>query len=320
LPSCLNHFLMSDQSTEQSSSATVEPIAEPATPVADTQPEPSPSPIEPSSVTPQVVSQTPSSETAAKKPLTSVKRIGVSCDKNARYRRTMEDAHVVFDQFDDVESQGYFAVYDGHGGRAAVEFVANNLHKNLLEALKKTDDVEEAFKQSYLITDQQIAENKIQFSGTTTASALIRVENGVRKLYTANVGDARCVLCRNGVAERLTYDHKATDDAEIQRVVGVGGFVVSGRVNGIIAVTRSLGDQTMKEYVSGEPYTRIVELQPTDTHLIVACDGIWDILSDQQACDIVLQSEAIDKASRALMISSLKGGSTDNISVMVIEL
>jgi len=313
---------MSDQ--PQETPAAVESAKEPAveaqTPVNDAPVEPSPPISEPVTVTPQITPQPAhGAEAGEKKPLTSVKRITVSSDKNARFRRTMEDAHVVIDQYGDIDTQGFFAIYDGHGGRAAVEFVAAHLHQNLLEELKKTDNVEEAFKNAYLITDQQIDENKIQFSGTTTATALIRVENGVRKLYTANVGDARAVLCRNGVAERLTYDHKATDEAEIERVASVGGFVISGRVNGIIAVTRSLGDQTMKQFVSGDPYTRVVELQPTDTHLIIACDGIWDILSDQQACDTVLQTEP-EKASRALMIQALKGGSTDNISVMVIEL
>jgi len=315
-------LLMSEhpQETAVVAESPKEPSVEAPTPVADTPVEPSPPIAEPSIVTPQV---TPSAAQPAveheKKSTTSVKRVTVSHDKNARYRRTMEDAHVVIDQFGGIDTQGYFAIYDGHGGRAAVDFVAAHLHENFLEELKKTDNVEEAFKNSYIITDQQIAENKIQFSGTTTATALIRVENGVRKLYTANVGDGRAVLCRNGVAERLTYDHKATDEAEIQRITSIGGFVVSGRVNGIIAVTRSLGDQTMKQFVTGDPYTRVVELQPTDTYLIIACDGIWDILSDQQACDIVLQTEP-EKQSRALMISALKGGSTDNISVMVIEL
>ena len=102
----------------------------------------------------------------------------------------------------------------GHGGKDAVTFVAKHLHINL-ETLLKELDVKEAINQSYLQTDTQIGEANIMFSGTTTISALLRIEDGVKKVYTANVGDARAVLCRGGNAIRLSLDHKASDEEEI---------------------------------------------------------------------------------------------------------
>lgn len=255
-------------------------------------------------------------------PLTSVKSLGISHDKNSRYRRTMEDAHIFVDKYGGVDTQGYFAVYDGHGGRGAVEFVEKNLHENVLAELNKDPSKPlEALVQGHLETDKQIAENKIQYSGTTTVVALIRIEeDGTKKLYAANAGDARAVLCRGGKAIRLTKDHKGNDEEEIERINKAGGFVVMHRVNGVLAVTRSLGDIAMKAFVTGEPYTREETLTEEDTHLILACDGIWDVISDQESCDIVAEHEACSEASRALMITSLKKGSTDNISVMVIKL
>lgn len=95
-----------------------------------------------------------------------------------------------------------------------------------------------------------------------------------RVLYCANAGDARGVLCRSGKAVRLTYDHKGTDKQEAKRIMDAGGFVMSGRVNGVLAVTRSLGDSSMKEFVVGSPYTTETELSDEDEFIILACDGV----------------------------------------------
>ena len=95
-----------------------------------------------------------------------------------------------------------------------------------------------------------------------------------RVLYVANAGDARGVLCRAGQAVRLTYDHKGSDRQEARRIMDAGGFVMSGRVNGVLAVTRSLGDPSMKEFVVGAPYTTRTVLGEHDEFLVLACDGV----------------------------------------------
>jgi len=266
-------------------------------------------------------SPSPKVEEKVEAPLTSIKEIGIFADRNARHRRTMEDEHVWIDGFCGVPTSGYFAIYDGHGGKDAVNFVAKNLHINLENILKENSDVKEAFNIAYEQTDTQIGEAKIMFSGTTTISALLRVEEDGRKvLYTANCGDARAVLCRNGKAIRLSLDHKASDEEEIKRIQKAGGFVVMNRVNGVLAVARSLGDRSMKDYVSGEPFVSETVLEEGDTHLILACDGVWDVISDQDSVDFILKYEKCQDAAKNLLIHSIKSGSTDNISVMVIRL
>lgn len=122
-------------------------------------------------------------------------------------------------------------------------------------------------------------------SGTSSPSAstksagdavplVVPPANSKHVLYSANAGDARGVLCRSGKAVRLTYDHKGTDKQEAKRITDAGGFVMSGRVNGVLAVTRSLGDSSMKEFVVGAPYTTETELCEDDEFLILACDGV----------------------------------------------
>jgi protein phosphatase PTC1 len=96
-----------------------------------------------------------------------------------------------------------------------------------------------------------------------------------RVLYTANVGDARIVLCRNGKALRLSYDHKGSDENEGKRIAGAGGLILNNRVNGVLAVTRALGDAYMKDLVTGHPYTTETVIQPDlDEFIILACDGV----------------------------------------------
>jgi len=141
-----------------------------------------------------------------------------------------------------------------------------------------------------------------------------------RVLYTANVGDARIVLCRNGRALRLSYDHKGSDEQEGRRVANAGGLILNNRVNGVLAVTRALGDAYMKDLVTGHPYTTETVIQPeTDEFLILACDGLWDVCSDQEAVDLIRNIQDPQAASKQLVDHALARFSTDNLSCMVIR-
>ena len=110
------------------------------------------------------------------------------------------------------------------------------------------------------------------------AAALPKLQEAAtrqRVLYTANVGDARIVLCRSGKALRLSYDHKGSDENEGRRITSAGGLILNNRVNGVLAVTRALGDAYMKDLVTGHPYTTETVIQPdVDEFLILACDGV----------------------------------------------
>jgi serine/threonine protein phosphatase PrpC len=131
----------------------------------------------------------------------------------------------------------------------------------------------EAFKQSYLATDGQLRRQNILRSGTTSVTCVVRqLPNGKRMLFTANVGDSRCVLCRGGRAVRLTIDHKASLPEEAKRITDAGGFIGRNkRVNGVLAISRALGDHMLKEndVVSAEPYCTDTELTPEDTYLLL---------------------------------------------------
>jgi protein phosphatase PTC1 len=123
-------------------------------------------------------------------------------------------------------------------------------------------------------TSQSISPAASRKNSAVGTTIIIPPVNARRVLYSANAGDARGVLCRAGKAVRLTYDHKGSDKQEAKRITDAGGFVMSGRVNGVLAVTRSLGDSAMKEFVVGAPYTTETELCDEDEFLVLACDGV----------------------------------------------
>lgn len=149
-----------------------------------------------------------------------------------------------------------------------------------------------------------------------------------RVWYCANAGDARAVLCRNGVASRLTHDHKAADEDEKARIREAGGIVLRGRVLGALAVSRSLGDHVryenfrLKDYVIGTPFISRTELREDDEFCIIACDGLWDVVTDQQAVDMIRYQNDAQKASETLVNYALTNDyllSRDNVTVMVVR-
>uniref|UniRef100_A0A7S1TVS3 PPM-type phosphatase domain-containing protein n=1 Tax=Phaeomonas parva TaxID=124430 RepID=A0A7S1TVS3_9STRA len=209
-------------------------------------------------------------------------------EMNPAKRNTMEDAHVVQPDLLGDGTASYFGVYDGHGGRGIVEYVEEHLHVKVAEELRaESADKQAALKRAFQITDAASNQTGITTGGATAAVGLICTEGSERVLYTAGVGDSRAVLCRGGEAFRLTVDHKTDNDLEKMRVEKAGGFFMRDRLLGILAVTRSFGDHGMKDFVTAEPDTNRVVLTPNDTMLIIACDGVWDVLSDQGAVDFI---------------------------------
>jgi len=369
-------------------------------------------------------------------------RVGVSEDRNKRWRRTMEDSHAFVYDFGGVPGQGFFGVFDGHAGKHSAEWCGQHFHEYLLDTLASNSSktVPDVFNLTFHAVDErlsELADKEGTSSGCTAVTVFLRLEDengrpvqhaqsgGVRPkqgaadsapagetpaspkkedeskggllgwarrmrhpssgsgegeaaaasaaaaatsneppataaesktpaedktqeqqqqqqpssksaepeqasksstaaarrvLYTANVGDARAVLCRGGKAVRLTYDHKGSDAQEAKRITDAGGFVMNNRVNGVLAVTRSLGDAAMKEFVVGSPYTTETSLSEDDTLLIVACDGLWDVVDDQDAVDLVANVEDPQEASEMLLQHALSNFSTDNLSVLVIRM
>ncbi|XP_043703946.1 uncharacterized protein LOC122654041 [Telopea speciosissima] len=216
--------------------------------------------------------------------------VGVSSMKGKK--KVMEDTHKIVSALHGDSRKGFFGVYDGHGGTRAAEFVAENLHRNILEMLDKSRGhmhKEDAIKAAYLKTDQDFLKQGLG-SGTCCVTALI--EGG--DIFISNLGDCRVVLCRDGLAEVLTQDHRAGQEDERNRIEDKGGYVEihrgAWRVHGILSVSRSIGDVHLKDWVIAEPDTKTLHLTPDMEFLVLATDGLWEKVGGQEAVDTATRS------------------------------
>jgi len=247
-------------------------------------------------------------------------KVGFSSDIGQR--SSFEDTHVILKSFGGYKDKSFFAIYDGHGGKEASKIASKVLHEVLLAEIKKGRKAISAIEKAFIDTDKQIEEAGIE-SGTTAVIAFLEDQ----KLIVANVGDSRAVLDRGKLGiKRLSHDHKADDPHEIKRIESLGGFVTPktafdvARVNGIIAISRALGDRGLGEFVSVKPYILETKLTNNDKRLILACDGVWDVISDKEAVDLIINAKDPQEASETLKNEALKRGSADNISVMVVNI
>lgn len=257
--------------------------------------------------------------------LSHSKRFLVGFAETIGRRPSMEDCMVVHGAFRGRGHEDYFALFDGHGGRDAAAFAAANLHIILAEKLK-TNNAVKSLKEAFADTHRMIAEQKI-IGGTTAVVALFIGKKG----FIANVGDTRAVLCRDGVPLRVSLDHKPELPAEMLRIRNLGGTVTTtynsagqatSRVNGMLAVSRALGDTVLHPYVSSDPEIHgplNLDTELSNQFVVLACDGVWDVLSDEEATSIVAPIANPEIASRRLRDEAYARGSTDNISVMVIR-
>lgn len=246
-------------------------------------------------------------------------------DANLKRRRRMEDSHAFFYDFTGLKNCGFFAIYDGHGGKSAADWCGANLHRVLEENWKRdpTGGIPQLLDRTFMECDEQLDPAHGIFSGCTAIVSVIVPETGGRRLFSANVGDARAVLCRRGKAIRLSFDHQARIQEEKQRIKECGGIVINDRVNGTLAVTRALGDASMKEFITGHPFTTETRLlaPEEDSFLILACDGLWDVCTDQEACDYIKNDLNDPQRCAELLVDfALEQGSTDNLSVIVVNL
>ncbi|KAG1681313.1 hypothetical protein FOA52_007359 [Chlamydomonas sp. UWO 241] len=220
------------------------------------------------------------------------------------------------------ELVGMFGVFDGHGGRYAAEYVRTHLLHRILGHAKFETDMHGAIEDSYLAVDDEYMNKKgVQCEDGSTAVTAVWTKN---RLVIANVGDSRAVLCRAGKPVVLSVDHKPNHREERQRIEGAGGVVVwSGtwRVGGVLAVSRAFGDKPLKKFVSCKPHVREEVITDADEFVILASDGLWDVVTCSDAVAMVRGMLAHGDATAAaahLSDEAIARGSADNVAAIVV--
>ena len=131
---------------------------------------------------------------------------------------------------------------------------------------------------------------------TGCTACVMSIDETNKKLYFANAGDSRVVLCKNGVAEAQSEDHKPEMESEKTRIYKAEGWISDGRVKGNLNLTRGFGDLEYKQnknlkpeeqMITANPDIKVVDFTNDMEFVIIGCDGIWDCLKNQEACDFV---------------------------------
>lgn len=267
-------------------------------------------------------------------------------------RRVMEDAIKVIPHFVAAEQQpcGYdfFAVYDGHGGMTVANACRDRLHLLLAEEVKEGRrnhglDWCKAMCSCFMKMDREIGVGGScgdEVDGITVGSTAAVVVVGKEEIVVANCGDSRAVLFSGGVAVPLSRDHKPDLPDERERIEAAGGRVIDwngNRVLGVLATSRSIGDRCMKPFVISQPEINVYGRTKSDEFVVVASDGLWDVVSNNFVCEVVrsclqghmrrhnmkedhtIKSYAAEAAAILAELAMAKG-SKDNISVIVIQL
>jgi len=266
------------------------------------------------------------------------------------WRVEMEDSHSAITNLSgDFKDWSFFAVFDGHCGSG----VSTHCAQNLLPTIIQTDEFQKIPPQTSLETDSENVISTIQraiHTGFLQLDATMRempdVVNGDDKsgstavcalmspshFYIANCGDSRGVLCRKGSPAVCTLDHKPTVPAEKERIQRAGGSVMIHRVNGSLAVSRALGDFEYKSVEGRGPTEQLVSPAPEifveprrpdeDEFLVLACDGIWDVMSNEDVCEFIHHqltlTEDLTKVAASVVDHCLFKGSRDNMSIVLI--
>lgn len=143
----------------------------------------------------------------------------------------------------------------------------------------------------------------------------------------ANAGDCRAVLCRKGEAFDMSEDHRPIYPSEKRRVEELGGYIDDGYLNGVLSVSRALGDWDMKfpgspSPLIAEPEFRQMFLTEDDEFLIIGCDGIWDKMSSQEAVSLVRRGlrrhDDPEQCARDLVMEALRLNTFDNLTVIIV--
>ena len=256
--------------------------------------------------------------------------LGIVCARSESMgkRVHMEDRSIAILQMpESVDAPvAFFAIYDGHSGHQTSSLLHDHFHHVVYARFKdpSRNSVVEALTNACVEMDhrcctdvriEEVCEKQLhkysQSSGSTAVFVLIEQcseqltrqdivsedkQSGIGlQMHVGNVGDCRAVLCQGGIAVDVTTDHKAVSTPEHIQITAAGGYVHNGRLNGVLAVSRAFGDVAHKVdgqlIVTPDVYSHVIG--PYDEFLLLASDGLFDVMTSQVAISKLNRIEII---------------------------
>jgi len=260
------------------------------------------------------------------------------------WRSNMEDSHTALAKLEgNLKEWSFFGVFDGHAGPGISEHCSADLLNTIIQedqfktlSVEPTSEnvatVKEAIRSGFLKLDEVMRKmpkvvSGDDKSGTTAVCSLISPKH----IYVANCGDSRAVLHRRSGMGFCTEDHKPINPNEKERIQNAGGSVLVQRINGSLAVSRALGDFEYKnvqgmgqceQLVSPEPELYVEQRTSEDEFLVLACDGVWDVMSNEDVCTYIKSqfslTNDVDEITAKVIDTCFHKGSRDNMSIMIV--
>jgi len=253
-------------------------------------------------------------------------------------RNQNEDKHNIIINLDGKDNTkapiNFFGVYDGHGGKFVSSFLSESLPNLFLDKRivypVSREYINKAFKYLQFKVLKQNYLDKSLHCGSTCLVGIHYKKVDQDYINVMNVGDTRCVLCRDNFAIALTKDHKPMWPEERHRIEKLNGKPYfdgdDWRIKDL-SVSRAFGDFDAEPFVTNTPDIFRYKLDKNDKFIVFACDGLWDVLSNQDVVNFIL-NECYDKdlitrinknlnIARKLAEFALKKGSTDNLTIII---
>ena len=145
------------------------------------------------------------------------------------------------------------------------------------------------------------------------------------KIFVANTGDSRSIIVqKGGKSKEMSHDHKPQRDDEARRINSLpGGRIIyygRWRVQGVLAVSRAIGDVGLKPYVIADPEVLEATIGPDDIYLVLATDGLWDVMKNEEVARFVANCPDFSSVAKELCYEAKMLGSTDNVTCLVVNL
>lgn len=230
----------------------------------------------------------------------------------------------------------YYAVYDGHGGKGVSAYLSSHLPNFFMDKRVEYPLKKNFVKKVYNFWQDELRTKYTEMAtnaGSTCCVVVHYIEGDSEYLNILNTGDSRCIMCRNNMALQICSDHKPSEFFEYARITNMGGEIYfdghDHRI-GSLSVSRAFGDIGEEPYVTCLPDIYKYKLCSGDKFIVLACDGLYDVLSNNEIVNFILMNcydiktfERINKhvnIAKKLAEHAIVKGSTDNVSVIIVFL
>ena len=209
-------------------------------------------------------------------------------------------------------------VYDGHGTHG--DIVSSYLQKHFIRDFKKLyqkNDIQE-----YIYNTQNKLKQKKEASESGSTLLVLKIDYIKKKIIVVNLGDCRALLGYANKFLQLTNDHKVDDISERLRLLESKKNVVYDNVDQLFrvdgyAVSRAMGN-TKYDSISQKAEISFLEFSHNINYIIIACDGLWDVLDNKEVNDFILENKSNKNVAELLAKKAIDKGSEDNVSIIIV--